>query len=64
MTPDRDEEDWLSAEQRARVAALEHARDVLVTRTSSPIGGNSGAADPIDLVNVAGWIIDGINPWG
>ena len=49
----------LSGEQLARVAALKAARVSLVS--SGPL--SSGAADPIDLVNLARYIETGEDPW-
>jgi hypothetical protein len=52
--------DALDPEQRARVAALRGARDALVKRGPWLV---AGAADAMDLVNVAGWILTGNDPW-
>lgn len=51
--------DVLTTVQQQRVAALTNARRVL---TAKGFASDSGA-DAIDLVAVAGWIIDGRDPW-
>ncbi len=49
----------LSPEQRARCVALHEARAVIVERAMM----SSGSANPVDLITVAQWILDGKNPW-
>ena len=51
----------LTLEQQQRAEALYSARRVLVNRAGA--FGGSGAADPIDLVNLAQYIITGDDPW-
>jgi hypothetical protein len=48
-------------EQVARAAALRVAREVLAGRN---LTGMQPPVDAVDLVNVAGWIMDGMDPWG
>lgn len=45
--------------QLARAEALDRARKVLTAKGFA----SDGAADAMDLINVAGWIIDGRDPW-
>jgi hypothetical protein len=45
--------------QRARAEALREARTVLAVR--GPL--TTGPVDPVDLVTVAQWILDGQDPW-
>jgi len=59
VTKVKDATSALDPVQRARVAALKAARDVLVSRGFA----SSAAADALDLVNVAQWIMDGRDPW-
>lgn len=49
----------LSPDQRARCVALHEARAVIVERAML----SSGSANPVDLITVAQWILDGKNPW-
>lgn len=49
----------LNPEQRARVAALRAANGVLAATGF----GSRQAVDPIDLVNIAEYIITGNDPW-
>lgn len=51
--------DVLTTVQQQRTVALIHARRVLTAKGFASEGG----ADAIDLVAVAGWIIDGQDPW-
>lgn len=48
----------LTTEQLARAEALVKARQVLTTKGFASEGG----ADPLDLIEVATWIIDGQDP--
>lgn len=50
----------LSAEQHARVGALREARSILAGDRTSLV---ARPVDAIDLINVASWILDGIDPW-
>ena len=59
VTKVKDATSALDPVQRARVAALKAARDVLAVMR---IAGSS-AAVALDLVNVAQWIMDGRDPW-
>ena len=52
-------ESHLTADQLARAEALSEARTVLASR--GPL--HTGPVDAIDLVNVAGWILTGRDPW-
>ena len=58
-TPPTEASDVLTTVQQQRTVALTHARRVL---TAKGFASDSGA-DAIDLVAVAGWIIDGRDPW-
>lgn len=49
----------LTVEQQQRAEALDRARQALTEKGFA----SSGAADPIDLVNLASWIVDGNDPW-
>jgi len=53
----------LNEKQNSRVAALKVAREVLSEQTANIVGKNIKAVDTIDLVSIAGWIIDGKDPW-
>lgn len=59
MTETRSFADRLTEQQIARIAALEAARTVLVTRGLT----SSGQPDPIDLHHIAEYILTGIDPW-
>lgn len=50
-------------EQKSRVAALKASREVLAERSGGPFTSNVKTVDTLDLVAVAGWIIDGEDPW-
>lgn len=49
----------LSHDQQVRVEALLQARNVLATKT----GFTSAAVDPVDLHNIAQYIVTGQDPW-
>lgn len=49
----------LDDRQLARAEALDRARKVLTAKGFA----SDGAADAMDLIHVAGWIIDGRDPW-
>lgn len=53
------EENPLSSAQQVRAAALREARAVMGDKTPF----TSSAINPIDLVEVAQWIVDGHNTW-
>jgi hypothetical protein len=52
----------LDDQQLARAEAIDRARAALISRSGGFAPGTTGP-DAIDLVNVAGWIIDGRDPW-
>jgi hypothetical protein len=58
-TPFELDSNVLSERQLARVACLRAAREVLVSKALM----SSGAADPIDLVNLARFIETGQDPY-
>lgn len=49
----------LTDEQKTRAAALHEARKVLGARAFM----SSGQVDPVGVISVASWIVDGENPW-
>ena len=55
--------DGLTTKQNARVVALKTSREVLAERTSGPLTNSTKPVDVMDLQNIAGWIIDGKDPW-
>lgn len=62
--PDTPQEpSWFDLEQHIRAEALHVARDVLAARSSTPLSSSRRAADALDLVNVASWIVSGEDPW-
>jgi len=46
-------------EQKARVAALKSSREVLSEKSGGAFSSTTKAVDTLDLISVAGWIIDG-----
>lgn len=50
-------------DQKARVAALKASREVLSEKNGGAFSSTTKAVDTMDLVSVAGWIIDGKDPW-
>ena len=53
----------LNKEQNARVAALKSSRDVLSEKSTGFASTSSKSVDTMDLIYIAGWIIDGEDPW-
>lgn len=49
----------LTVEQQQRAEALDRARKALTAKGFA----SDGAADAMDLIHVAGWIIDSRDPW-
>lgn len=58
--PAPEEGDPLTGGQRQRAEALTCARNVLASRSLTTVQ----SVDAVDLVNVASWIVSGIDPWG
>ena len=53
----------LNKEQNSRGAALKISREVLSEHSGGAFSSTSKAVDTMDLISVAGWIIDGEDPW-
>ena len=53
----------LNLEQNARVAALKASREVLSEKSTSFASTSSKSVDTMDLLSIAGWVIDGEDPW-
>ena len=53
----------LDVEQNARVASLKASREVLSEKSTGFASTNSKSVDTMDLLSVAGWIIDREDPW-
>lgn len=53
----------LNDKQNSRVAALKVSREVLSERSGGAFSSTTKSVDTMDLISVAGWIIDGEDPW-
>jgi hypothetical protein len=53
----------LNEEQNARIEALKASREVLAEHSGGPFSSHVRSVSTVDLIAVAGWIIDGKDPW-